>query len=77
MVKAKNITLDAIEHPKLGLVFNTIIELDKKTLSAEEKEIPLSAGMEITAEIKTGMRSVISYLLSPLEESIDKSLRER
>ena len=75
--KVKNITLDAIEHPKLGLVFNTIIELDKKTLSAEEKEIPLSAGMEITAEIKTGMRSVISYLLSPLEESIDKSLRER
>ncbi|AEW78092.1 HlyD family type I secretion periplasmic adaptor subunit [Aggregatibacter actinomycetemcomitans] len=75
--KVKNITLDAIEHPKLGLVFNTIIELDKKTLSTEEKEIPLSAGMEITAEIKTGMRSVISYLLSPLEESIDKSLRER
>lgn len=75
--KVKHVTLDAIEHPKLGLVFNTIIELEKKTLSTEDKEIPISAGMEISAEIKTGMRTVMSYLLSPLEESIDESLRER
>ncbi|WP_440939790.1 hypothetical protein, partial [Escherichia coli] len=27
--------------------------------------------------IKTGMRSVISYLLSPLEESVTESLHER
>ncbi len=29
------------------------------------------------AEIKTGERSVISYLLSPLKETINESLRER
>ncbi len=29
------------------------------------------------AEIKTGVRSVISYLLSPLNETINESLRER
>ncbi|WP_244424856.1 hypothetical protein, partial [Escherichia coli] len=28
-------------------------------------------------EIKTGVRSVISYLLSPLKETINESLRER
>ncbi len=28
--------------------------------------------MTITAEIKTGERSVMSYLLSPLEESVRK-----
>lgn len=33
--------------------------------------------MTITAEIKTGERSVMSYLLSPLEESVTESLRER
>ncbi|EOL1632132.1 hypothetical protein ACEQN5_RS27050, partial [Escherichia coli] len=27
--------------------------------------------------IKTGVRSVISYLLSPLKETINESLRER
>ncbi|EMY7293968.1 HlyD family secretion protein, partial [Escherichia coli] len=29
------------------------------------------------AEIKTGMRSVISYILSPLEETLQESLHER
>ncbi|WP_150540256.1 HlyD family type I secretion periplasmic adaptor subunit [Actinobacillus vicugnae] len=76
--KVKHITLEAIEHPQLGLVFNTIISLDKKTLAGNDgKEIALGSGMSVTAEIKTGERSVISYLLSPLEESVSESLRER
>ena len=75
--KVKTITLDAIEHPQLGLVFNSIIEINKKTLSDGDKEIPLGSGMNVTAEIKTGERSVISFLLSPLEESVSESLRER
>ena len=78
MGKVKNITLEAIEHPQLGLVFNSIISIDRKTLSGKDgKEIELGSGMSVTAEIKTGERSVISYLLSPLEESISESLRER
>ncbi|HHT7856593.1 HlyD family type I secretion periplasmic adaptor subunit [Pasteurella multocida] len=76
--KVKQITLDAIEHPQLGLVFSTIISLDKKTLSSKTgKSITLGAGMNVTAEIKTGERRVINYLLSPLEESVSESLRER
>ncbi|VTR62259.1 RTX-I toxin secretion component [Actinobacillus pleuropneumoniae] len=78
MGKVKNITLEAIEHPQLGLVFNSIISIDRKTLSGKDgKEIELGSGMSVTAEIKTGERSVISYLLSPLEESVSESLRER
>lgn len=75
--KVKNINLDAIEDPKSGLVFNVIISIEENNLSTENKKIPLSSGMAVTAEIKTGMRSVISYLLSPLEESVTESLRER
>ncbi len=76
--KVKNITLDAIEHPQLGSVFNSTIEIDKKSLlSNQGKEIMLGSGMAVTAEIKTGMRSVISYLLSPLEETVKESLHER
>lgn len=73
----KNINLDAIEHQQLGLVFNIILSIDKRTLKTEQKAIPLTAGMAVTAEIKTGMRSVMSYLLSPLEESLNESLKER
>lgn len=76
--RVKHISPDAIEHPNLGLVFNAIISIDKKNLvSPEGKNIDLNSGMAITAEIKTGMRSVMSYLLSPLEESVTESLRER
>ncbi|QPB42117.1 HlyD family type I secretion periplasmic adaptor subunit [Rodentibacter haemolyticus] len=75
--KVKNINLDAIEHQQLGLVFSTIISIDKNTLFAKDKEIALTSGMAVTAEIKTGMRTVISYLLSPLEESFSEGLRER
>ncbi|MBH5326246.1 HlyD family type I secretion periplasmic adaptor subunit [Salmonella enterica] len=75
--KVKNINLDAIEDSKSGLVFNVIICIEENNLSAANRNIPLSSGMAVTAEIKTGMRSVISYLLSPLEESVMESLRER
>ncbi|EEG84385.1 type I secretion membrane fusion protein, HlyD family [Proteus penneri ATCC 35198] len=75
--KVKNINLDAIENQQLGLVFNVIISIEENNLSIGNKNIPLSSGMAVNAEIKTGMRSVISYLLSPLEESVKESLRER
>lgn len=75
--KVKNINLDAIEDQKLGLVFNVIVSIEKNDLLIANKNIPLSSGMAVTAEIKTGMRSVINYLLSPLEESVTESLHER
>ena len=34
-------------------------------------------GMNLTAEIKTGQRWVIDYLLSPVQQAADESLRER
>ena len=39
--------------------------------------VRLSAGMNLTAEIKTGKRSVLDYLLSPLQTKLDESLKQR
>ena len=41
------------------------------------KRVRLSPGMNITAEIKTGQRRVIEYLLSPVQRAGSESLRER
>ena len=41
------------------------------------KRMALSPGMNLTAEIKTGRRRVIEYLLSPLQRAGSESLRER
>jgi antitoxin component of MazEF toxin-antitoxin module len=41
------------------------------------KRVNLSPGMNITAEIKTGQRRIIEFLLSPVQRAGSESLRER
>jgi hemolysin D len=58
------------------LVFAARVSL-RTQMQVEENLINLSPGMAVTAEIKTGSRAVISYLLSPLLKYKNESLRER
>jgi hemolysin D len=46
-------------------------------MQVEDKLVNLSPGMAVTAEIKTGSRRIISYLLSPLMKYKQESLHER
>lgn len=74
--RVKSISFDAIEHQDYGLVYQAIIKLDKDFLMINEKKIPLTAGMNVTAEIKIRERRVIDYFLSPLQTKVDESMRE-
>ena len=58
-------------------VYAARISLDKTQMQVEEELVNLSPGMAVTVEIKTGSRSVLSYLLSPLRQYRQESLRER
>jgi hemolysin D len=51
-----------------NLVFPAIIRLDRKSMDVDGKEVPLSFGMMVTVEVKTGDRRLIDYVLSPLRE---------
>jgi membrane fusion protein, hemolysin D len=53
------------------------ISLDSTEMQVEDKMVNLTPGMAVTAEIKTGSRRIISYLLSPLMKYKQESLRER
>ena len=53
------------------------VSLDKTQMQIDENQVDLSPGMAVTVEIKTGSRSVLSYLLSPLLRYRQESLRER
>lgn len=75
--KVKHVSFDAIEDEKLGLVFSGLVTLDQSSINVDNVKIPLTAGMSVTAEIKTGKRHVIDYLLSPLQTKIDESFKER
>jgi hemolysin D len=46
-------------------------------MQVDEKLVKLGPGMAVTVEIKTGSRTIISYLLSPLARYKQESLRER
>ena len=60
-----------------GPVYAARISLDRSRMQIEDKVVNLSPGMAVTAEIKTGERRIISYLLSPLREYRQEALRER
>jgi hemolysin D len=59
------------------LLYSARISLDRTQLAIEDKSVNLSPGMAVTAEIRTGTRRIISYLLSPLSRYRHDSLRER
>lgn len=53
------------------------IALEGTTLRVDGKQVTVTPGMAVTAEIKTGRRSVISYLLSPLRRYAHEGMTER
>ncbi len=53
------------------------IALARDWIDTETGRVPLGAGMAVTAEIQTGRRRVIDYLLSPLVRHVSESGHER
>ena len=68
---------DAIQDEKLGLVYKARLTPVKSVLEINGKPIQLSPGMTVTAEVKTGQRRVIEFFLSPLLRYKQESLGER
>jgi hemolysin D len=59
------------------LIYLARISLDRTQMQVDSKKVNLAPGMAVTVEIKTGQRTIISYLLSPLMRYRQESLRER
>jgi hemolysin D len=75
--RVKSVTADAVNDEKKGAIFPAVLGLVQTNINVDGKRINLSAGMNVTAEIKTGRRRVIEFWLSPVERSLNTSLRER
>lgn len=73
----KLVTADAVNDEKRGAIFPVTLTLNTKQIDIDGKMIQLVPGMNLTAEIKTGQRRVIEYLLSPIQRAGSESLRER
>lgn len=75
--KVLSISSDAVVDEKLGPVYVTRVALSKTAIDRGDKVVPILPGMVATADIKTGRRSFMSYLLSPIEQARLEAARER
>lgn len=53
------------------------IRTDKNYLGTDVNNFPITSGMQVTVDIKTGEKSVMAYLLKPVIKLKDESFRER
>lgn len=72
-----DVSTDAAEDERLGLYFPVKVKLNAQTIDIDGRTVPLSAGMSVSTEIKTGQRKIIEFLLSPIIQHIDEGARER
>ncbi|NYH26321.1 hemolysin D [Paraburkholderia bryophila] len=72
-----SVSNNAVQDRKSGLAFPVRIRLTANRLHVENRWITLTPGMEVSADIKTGRRSVAGYFLGPLVEGMQESMRER
>ncbi|MBZ9710342.1 HlyD family type I secretion periplasmic adaptor subunit [Mesorhizobium sp. ESP7-2] len=60
-----------------NFVFPITIALDQNSIAVDGADIPLASGMSVVAEIRTGKRRIIDYLVSPLAKISSEAFKER
>lgn len=56
--------------------YKALVELEEQTLNNRGLDLPLAPGMQVVAEIRKGERTVMQYLLSPVEKTLSEAARE-
>ena len=68
---------DSSEPTGQELNYSARVSLDRTQMQVEDRLVSLAPGMAVTVEIKTGSRTILSYLLSPLRRYQQDVLHER
>src|SRR5271156_4155831 len=67
----------AIKAHVTRIAKDAIPEPDAEPIAVDGVVQPLTSGMAVTVELKTGARRMLEYLFSPLVEVASKAMRER
>jgi len=65
------------DRPAGALAFRTLIDLERQHLESDGHRYALAPGMQVIAEIHLGERTVLEYLLSPVQKAFHEAGRER
>ena len=74
---ARSIEMIRVDQAKRMLEQAPALPLAKIPLGTSVHNLELQPGMPVEALIKTGARTALGYMLSPLTENIDLAFRER
>jgi hemolysin D len=75
--EVERISRDAVDNKDLGLVFPCLVKLSSSYIEIGSQRVTLVPGFAATAEIRTGERRIIEFLLSPLSRRLQEAGRER
>lgn len=73
----RSVSNNAVQDKRKGLAFVARIRLAQDRMRINGQWVALTPGMAVTAEVKTGTRSVAAYFLDPLIRAAQESMRER
>jgi len=76
--KVQQISADSIfDEAERQAYYTVLIETDRAYITQGSQRLPIVPGMICDVEIVTGSRSILSYLLKPIEKAFGTALTER
>lgn len=76
--KVQNITADSLVDQNTGEPYYQVrVSTDRSALERDGQSYSIIPGMISTVEIITGRKTILSYLLKPINKARDEALRER
>ncbi len=70
-------TLGGRDRPMGPLTYRALVELESQNLVMDGAKYALAAGMQVSSEINLGTRSILEYVLSPVQKAWHEAGRER
>lgn len=71
------ISADTITNEKGDAFYLIMVRTKSNTLTRYKEQMPIIPGMLATVDIKTGKKTILSYLLKPIIKTKDRALREQ
>ena len=75
--EVENITADSITDEKGNSFYLVKVRTEKNYIGSDDRQLTIMPGMLATASIRTGKKSVLSYILKPLMKTKQNALTER
>ncbi len=75
--RLEHISADTILNERGEAFFLIRMRTDRPHLGRNKNKLPIIAGMTVTVDILTGRKTILDYLLKPLNRMRERALRER